>query len=188
MRLSYETGLNHLIKKYTSYLRTNIQEVAASPIEKPSTKAGAGTKPTNATISLRCSLVTPARAVNDSGRINVTENRRYDTDSFVETLGNTVPTMSRNTAEGPGNSRETSAVYKSEENKNNLGLLIIEPQRNISHSVQHHPCESQAIQEALVVRIMNAQDLERNKNFFLYSNNVFHSLVRQRDDFKLRNE
>lgn len=67
-----------------------------------------------------------------------------------------------------------------------LGLLVIEPLRNVSHNVQHHPCQSQAIQEALVTRIMNAQDLERNRNFFLYPEKVFRSLLRQKDDFELK--
>lgn len=71
-------------------------------------------------------------------------------------------------------------------NEDALGLLVIEPFRNVSHSVQHHPCESPAIQQALVTRIMNSQDLERNRDFFLYSEKVFHSLLRQRDHFEMR--
>lgn len=188
-RLSYKTSLGHLIKKYTSYLRTNIQEVAPPRTKKPSTKADSKTKPTNLTHrtttldlsnSLHCNVSLVTGAVNDSRRINVTENRSCETDSFVKTLRDT------NTTEGAGTSRETSAVHDSQEDKNSQGLLIIEPLRNISHSVRHHPCESQAIQEALVVRIMNAQDLERNRNFFLSPENVFQSLLRQTDDFELK--
>ncbi|KAM9846444.1 uncharacterized protein ACBR49_009746 [Aulostomus maculatus] len=79
-----------------------------------------------------------------------------------------------------------SAGYNSNEESGMLGFLVIEPLRNVSHNVSHHPCESPAIQQALVSRIINAQDLERNRNFFLYPEKVFHSLLRQRDDFELK--
>ncbi|XP_054881890.1 uncharacterized protein LOC129356327 [Poeciliopsis prolifica] len=67
-----------------------------------------------------------------------------------------------------------------------LGLLVIEPQREVSHGVRHRPCESAAIQEALVTRIMKAQDLQRNRNFFLYPEKVLRGLLRQRQHFELR--
>lgn len=82
----------------------------------------------------------------------------------------------------------TSAGCVREEEDSGLGLLVIEPQRKVSHSVQHHPCESAAIQQALVTRIMKAQDLEQNQNVFLYSKKVLQSLVRQREDFELKTE
>ncbi|XP_061817668.1 uncharacterized protein [Nerophis lumbriciformis] len=66
------------------------------------------------------------------------------------------------------------------------GLLVIEGGRNISHDVQHHPCESPAIQQALVLRIINAQDLEQSRNVFLYPKKVFYRLVGQKEDFQLR--
>ncbi|KAM3876244.1 uncharacterized protein ACN63O_024278 [Diretmus argenteus] len=40
--------------------------------------------------------------------------------------------------------------------------------------------------QALVTRIIDAQDLDRNRKFFLYSDNLFNRLRRQRDDFELR--
>lgn len=66
-----------------------------------------------------------------------------------------------------------------------LGLLVIEPLRNVSHGVQHHQCQSAAIQLALVTRIMDALDMEQNKLFFQYPKRVFHSLLRQKDGFEL---
>lgn len=77
-------------------------------------------------------------------------------------------------------------INSTEEEAGALGLLIIEPWRNVSHNVRHRPCESPAIQQALVARIINAQDLERNQNFFLYPERVFQSLLRQKDDFELK--
>lgn len=85
-----------------------------------------------------------------------------------------------------GDTLYTSSRYSRTEDGSMLGLLVIEPSRNVSHSVQHHPCESPAIQEALVTRIINVQDLESNGNFFLCADGVFQSLLRQRDDFELR--
>ncbi|XP_043996445.1 uncharacterized protein LOC122844761 [Gambusia affinis] len=66
------------------------------------------------------------------------------------------------------------------------GLLVIEPQREVGHGVRHRPCESAAIQEALVTRIMKAQDLQRNRNFFLYPEKVLRGLLRQKQHFELR--
>ncbi|XP_061606761.1 uncharacterized protein LOC133466779 isoform X2 [Phyllopteryx taeniolatus] len=67
------------------------------------------------------------------------------------------------------------------------GLLVIEPGTNVSHGVRHHPCESPAIQQALVTRIINAQDLEQSRSFFLYPKKVFQRLLAQEDAFELTN-
>lgn len=79
-----------------------------------------------------------------------------------------------------------STVHGRDEEVGSLGLLVIEPGRNVSHSVQHHPCESPAIQQSLVTRIINAQDLELSRNFFMYPEKVSRGLLRQRDDFELK--
>ncbi|XP_077403323.1 uncharacterized protein LOC144036500 [Vanacampus margaritifer] len=68
------------------------------------------------------------------------------------------------------------------------GMLVIEPGRNVSHNVLHHPCQSPAIQQALVTRIINAQDLEHSRNFFLYSKKVFQRLLTQEDAFQLNTD
>ena len=93
-----------------------------------------------------------------------------------------------NVPKGRGENKKTlngSAGLNSNRDPGVPGLLVIEPLRNVSHNVQHHPCESPAIQEALVSRIINAQDLERNRRFFQYPERVFYSHLRQRDDFEL---
>ncbi|KAM9780964.1 uncharacterized protein LOC133168464 [Syngnathus typhle] len=65
------------------------------------------------------------------------------------------------------------------------GVLVIEPGRNVTHGVWHHPCESPAIQQALVTRIINAQDLEHSRSFFLHPKKVFQRLLTQEDAFEL---
>ncbi|KAJ7992882.1 hypothetical protein DPEC_G00266680 [Dallia pectoralis] len=68
---------------------------------------------------------------------------------------------------------------------NTSGLLVIEPQRNVTHSVQHSPCESKVIGDALLTRIIASQDIEKSKDFFLQSECNFYKLINQRDDFEL---
>ncbi|XP_077596595.1 uncharacterized protein LOC144212518 [Stigmatopora nigra] len=75
-------------------------------------------------------------------------------------------------------SRNGESVWKE-------GLLLIETGRNVSHGVHHHPCESPAIQQALVTRIINAQDLENSRSFFLFPQKVFQKLLTQVDAFEL---
>ncbi|XP_019729213.1 uncharacterized protein LOC109518038 isoform X2 [Hippocampus comes] len=78
-----------------------------------------------------------------------------------------------------GGACETDEVASKE------GLLVIELGRNVSHNVLHHPCESPAIQRALVTRIINAQDLEHSRSFFLLSKKVLQQLLAQEDAFEL---
>lgn len=138
------------------------------------------------------SLVGPDDEINSTSKANSTtgHNRGRETETSCEDFGPNEQKVSNSTAGSTTyrNKLNTSAGYKREEEEEDgtLGLLVIEPQRNVSHIVQHHPCEAEAIQQALVTRIMNAQDLERNRNFFLYPSTVLHSLLRQRDDFVLR--
>ncbi|XP_051902458.1 uncharacterized protein LOC127588011 [Hippocampus zosterae] len=82
---------------------------------------------------------------------------------------------------------ETShgGACRTDEVASKKGLLVIEPGRNVSHNVLHHPCESPAIQRALVMRIINAQDLEHSRSFFLHSKKVFQQLLAQEDAFEL---
>ncbi|KAM4544863.1 uncharacterized protein PAE49_017653 [Odontesthes bonariensis] len=164
LRLSYKSSLNHLVQGYKTYLRRNIQETEALGPRKPSYGTARGPRQTNISsiINMSCSNSLP---------FNVTLVR-----------GN------NNTIKAAGNRKalKASTGDSREDEDSKLGLLVIEPQRNVSHNVQHHSCQSPAIQQALVNRIMNAQDLELNRNFFLYPGTFFHVLLKQRDDFELR--
>ncbi|KAJ3599142.1 hypothetical protein NHX12_033105 [Muraenolepis orangiensis] len=66
------------------------------------------------------------------------------------------------------------------------GLLVIEGTRNVSHSVQHRACESPVIEQALAVRLLDAQDLDEIRVFFQYSQQLFDHLLGQRGDFDLK--
>lgn len=120
---------------------------------------------------------------NETSTPNATADRICRRNGSSEDSGLSVPIGSDETCVGMENKNNSCGFNRDEEV---LGLLVIEPLRNVSHSVQHHPCESSAIQQALVTRIMDAQDLERNRNFFRYQDRIFHSFVRQRDDFELK--
>ncbi|KAF3706580.1 hypothetical protein EXN66_Car022272 [Channa argus] len=177
LRLFYKTALRHLVRAYTSYLRKNIQETEVPGPEKPSTGSGSGLRQTNTSsiTDITClskhffnvSLVSPNSLANETAAPN----------SSAEISRNCKDVVNNKTL-------NISTGYSMEANK--LGLLVIEPWKNVSHHVQHHPCESPAIQQALVTRIINAQDLERNRNFFLYPEKVFRSLIRQRNYFEFQ--
>lgn len=183
LRISYKTGLNHLVQGYTAYLRRNLQESEASGPRKPKTRTASGPRQTN-TSSIANMNCSSDHLFNDS-----LVSPSISTERFNETAApNSTAEISRS-CKGMINRKtlNNSTRYSMEEEETGtLGLLVIEPWRNVSHNVQHHPCESPAIQQALVTRIINAQDLERNRNFFLYPARVFHSLLRQRDDFELK--
>ncbi|KAM6907188.1 E3 ubiquitin-protein ligase TTC3 [Xenentodon cancila] len=201
LRLSYKTGLNRLVQGYTAYLRRNIQEIQAPPQQKPKTKESHWPKPTNTSgitnvtlfnsFLVNVTMLTASDKLNDSTMPNSTKGNNTDCERDVscEDFGPSEQNISNSTTDDMRNRSKlnTSVGYnEKEEEEGRLSLLVIEPQRNVSHSVQHHPCESQAIQQALVTRIMKAQDLERNRNFFINLNRVFHSLLRQKDDFELK--
>lgn len=81
------------------------------------------------------------------------------------------------------NIQETPSLTKS---KGMSGLLVIEPYRNVTHRVQHRPCESKVIEEFLLARIIAAQDIEQSKYFFLHTESDFDDLFKQRGDFELK--
>ncbi|XP_056253650.1 uncharacterized protein LOC130182620 [Seriola aureovittata] len=200
LRLSYKTGLSRLVQGYTAYLRRNIQETAAPGPRKPKTRTASGPRQTNTSsvTNMACSSnsvlnvsqVSPASISTDRFNETIAPNstakmgRSCKTSGSREDFGVNVLKASDETAVGMVNSNSTG--FSREEDVGMLGLLVIESWSNVSHNVQHHPCESPAIQEALVTRIINAQDLERNRNFFLYPEKVFHSLLRQKNDFELK--
>lgn len=126
--------------------------------------------------------------LNKTTKPNATANIStiYKTDLPSNDFGLNVPKGGDNTTVHMENRKtHNSSAGLGHEDNTVWGLLVIEPMRNVSHNVQHHPCESPAIQQALVTRIINAQDLERNRNFFRYPVKVFRSLLRQRADFEL---
>ena len=202
LRLSYKTGLNRLFQGYATYLHKNVQETEALGPKKPKAKAPRSPKPTNtssvtnvisfSSLPFNVSLVSPADKMNDTITPNSTtgNNRGCETDAPCEDFGPNELKVNSSTPERMRNTNKLNSSTKyereEEEEEGTLGLLVIEPQRNVSHNVQHHPCEAQAIQQALVTRIMNSQDLERNRDFFLYPSTVLDSLLRQRDDFVMR--
>ncbi|XP_047462255.1 uncharacterized protein LOC125020795 [Mugil cephalus] len=192
LRLSYKSGLNHLVQRYTTYLRRSIKETGSPGPVQPRTNTST---PTNATCSsFYVSLTGPSVSADGFNmstppRLTAGDSRGCKTDGSGGDFGLRLSKKSNVTADAMI-SRKTlnssaDSNRKEEEEGGVLGLLVIEPSRNVSHNVQHRPCESPAIQQALVTRIMNAQDLQRNRNFFLYPDKVFHGLLRQRDHFDL---
>lgn len=193
LRLSYKSGLTNLVQGYTTYLRRNIQETGAPGPWKLKTSTGRGPNPTAANIPSITNVTCSSRNVFNISQVRVNEtcvpnstagiSRNYKTDDSHVAF----PVLKRDDESTGGLvTPNVTAGYSSDEEGSMLGLLVIEPGRNVSHNVQHHPCQSPAIQQALVSRIMNAQDLERNRNFFLFPEKVFHSLLRQRQDFQLK--
>ncbi|XP_036975153.1 uncharacterized protein LOC119031087 [Acanthopagrus latus] len=197
LRRSYKSGLGRLVQDYTAYLRRNIQVTGPSGTRRPRKHRTRGRPRQTNTLSvtnMNCSgnhlfndsQVSPiisSHKFNETSTPNATADRICRRNGSSEDSGLSVPIGSDETCVGMENKNNSCGFNRDEEV---LGLLVIEPLRNVSHSVQHHPCESSAIQQALVTRIMDAQDLERNRNFFRYQDRIFHSFVRQRDDFELK--
>ncbi|XP_008299273.1 uncharacterized protein LOC103371657 [Stegastes partitus] len=191
LRLSYKSGLGRLVQGYTAYLRKNIQETEAPGPQKPRTRATKGPRQTNTSsiTNMTCSIISVDR-FNGSASPNSSAglSGSCKTNGSSENFGiNAVKGSNDTTGDMINkNTVNTSGGYNREEEASMFGLLVIEPWRNVSHNVRHHPCESPAIQQALVTRIINAQDLERNRDFFLYPEGVFYSLLRQNNDFELK--
>ncbi|XP_028255432.1 uncharacterized protein LOC114431942 isoform X1 [Parambassis ranga] len=195
LRFSYKTGLNHLIQGYAAYLRRNIQETAAPGPHHTAINAASGPKETSATnttcsssVLFNISLVSPsvsADIFNDSTTPNSTAGS-CKTHGSTEDVGLNEDRKGNNDTTVGMINKNTLNISAGHSRKEEEHMLVIEPWRNVSHNVQHHPCESSAIQQALVTRIINAQDLERNRNFFIYREKAFQNLLRQREDFELR--
>lgn len=187
LRKSYMSGLAQLNQDYTTYLGRNIHETAASGPKKPRTASIQRQTDTLSYTNFTClgnavfndSL---AEAMISTDSLNETVTTSKTADTICKTEG------SRTDFQYVENQLNSSVGYKADEDVGVLGLLVIEPLRNVSHGVHHHPCESPAIQQALVIRIMNAQDLERNRNFFQHPQKVFRGLLRQRGHFVLWSE
>lgn len=178
------SGLAQLIEDYTTYLGRNIHEAAASGPKKPRTTSVQRQTDTLSYTNFTCFGNTMfndslAESMISTHSSNETATTYKTADTICKTEG------SRTDFQYMENQLNSSAGYKGDEDVGVLGLLVIEPLRNVSHSVHHHGCESLAIQQALLIRIMNAQDLERNKNFFRHPQKVFRGLLRQRGHFVL---
>lgn len=203
LRLSYKTALNRLIQDYTAYLRRNTQETAPSNPQQLQTRSSAQTRHTNTsnTTNATClgqNLFNNSRANVSFLRASSNEmtttssdvdiRRKCKTQGFERMFDVTKAKGSnrRNTSIESREKLTNLTMFNRDKGAHLLGLLVIEPWRNVSHNVQHHPCESPAIQEALVTRIMSAQDLQRNRNIFRAPDRVFHRLLRQRGDFELK--
>ncbi|XP_031163937.1 uncharacterized protein LOC116055983 [Sander lucioperca] len=182
LRLSYKTAFGRLVQGYTAYLHRTIRETPGARKPRSRTAGGLGQTNTLSKTNMTCltnhifndSLVnisTETATPNSTADINRSCKTDIASEDLVSNRSDVVNRKTLNNMSG----------YSSDE-----GLLVIEPCRNVSHKVQHHPCESPAIQQALVMRIINAQDLERNRNFFQFPEKVLHSLLRQRDNFELK--
>ncbi|KAM4629079.1 uncharacterized protein ACJ7VT_001462 isoform 2-T2 [Polymixia lowei] len=206
LRLSYKTGFSRLVQGYTAYLRRNIQETAP-----PGTRGPSGQRQTSANRSNLSNMT--SLSSNGHNKTNMTSfTRRFEVPPVTGRLNQTSITNLPNKASGsseviglngPKGSDKTAAATVSSntstaselnmstggsmtEELASHGLLVIEPLRNVSHRVQHHPCESSAIEQGLVTRIIDAQDLEDIREFFLYSEKLFRFLLRQSDGFELK--
>lgn len=193
LRWSYKSGLGRLVDGYATYLYRNIHETAA-PGPRKNRTSGPSQAPTMSKTNMTCSthghfnahLVSPD---NSTGKFNETTSPNDIISRICKRNGssedfrlNWPKEDDLTVAENRTTLNSASGYRRGEE----VGLLVIEPGRSIIHNVHHHPCESRAIQQALVMRIIDAQDLEQNRNFFSYAEKVLHSLLRQKDDFELQ--
>ncbi|KAG5850333.1 hypothetical protein ANANG_G00081120, partial [Anguilla anguilla] len=65
------------------------------------------------------------------------------------------------------------------------GVLVVEPSRNITHRVQHRPCESEGIANMMVRKVLEVQGLQRTVDFFEETGKHIESLINQRGNFSL---
>lgn len=211
LRLSYKTAFSQLVQDYASYLRRNIRETPALGTHRPIaaqtggqaleattshhlTDNGSEQEPseTNGTgvavcvevvvgnVSLACLKGQLNRTTIDVHNSTTATNQVPTlTRGFNEVIGHTGPT---DTNVAVGSKRGGGAEHATASE----GLLVIEAMRNVSHSVQHHACESPAIEQALATRLLDAQDLEESRDFFQYSQMLFNHLLGQRGDFDLK--
>ncbi|KAK0133989.1 hypothetical protein N1851_030457 [Merluccius polli] len=208
LRLSYRTAFSQLVLDYASYLRRNVRETPPTGTHRPVVAQPVGQTPEATTshhlphngterglsetngvgvavcvggnVSLACPKGHLNRTTADVRNSTTTTNQAAAlTRGSNEVIGHTSPSKrgAANLSSGGGGTEHTTASE---------GLLVIETMRNVSHSVQHHACESPVIEQALATRLLDAQDLEESRDFFLYSHTLFNDLLGQRGDFDLR--
>lgn len=193
LRRSCKSELNQLIEHYKVYLRRNIQETAAPGPGKPKSRQSSVLNQTNTVnqTSLSCSGTGQIASSTAAGKTHETNASDAAADKSGKCVREVLGQVSgRNVTNGndrdPVGTEKRKMLSSSAGIKSGaLGLLVIEPLRNVSHSVQHHQCEAPAIQQALLTRIMDALDMEQNKHFFQFPARVFHSLLKQKDGFEL---
>lgn len=192
LRRSCKSELNQLIMDYMVYLRRNIRETAAPRPRKRRNRQSSVLRQSSTfnQTSLSWSGPNPIAASTAAGKINeptasnaaANIGRKCKIEVLSDSSGGNVTEVDKSAV---GTEKRKRLSNSSGINSSAMGLLVIEPLRNVSHNVQHHQCESPAIQHALVSRIMDALDMEQNKHFFQYAEKVFYSLLRQEDDFEL---
>lgn len=193
LRRSFKAELNQLIEHYKVYLRRNIQETAAPGPGKPKSRQSSVFKPSSAvnrtgparsgTGQIASSTATGKTPQTNASDAAADKSRKCVREVLGRVSGRNV--TKANDGGPAGREKRKKLSGAAGVTSGAQGLLVIEPLRNVSHSVQHHPCEAPAIQQALLARIMAALDMEQNKEFFQFSARVFHSLLRQKDDFDL---
>uniref|UniRef100_H3CQC4 Uncharacterized protein n=1 Tax=Tetraodon nigroviridis TaxID=99883 RepID=H3CQC4_TETNG len=186
LRRSYKSELNQLIEHYKVYLRRNVQVTAPPGPGKHKSRQSSVLKQTNPfnQTSLTCSGTAPIPVSTTTGKNNETNASGAKALEVLDQVsGQNVTNMKNRGSVGTEKKKKLSSSAGI--SCGGLGLLVIEPLRNVSHSVQYHQCQSPAIQQALVTRIMDALDMEQNKHFFQYTGTVFHGLLRQKESFKL---
>ncbi|XP_029304740.1 uncharacterized protein LOC115019359 [Cottoperca gobio] len=167
LRLSYKTALDRLVQGFTAYLHRNIQETPRS--RKPRTNTDTPTlSRTNVTCSsnhmFNDSLISISTSTfNGTATPNSTAGI-CNTDTPSADFGLKVTNRSDETSEVVINRKTLNSSTGYEDVQ---GLLVIEPWRNVSHVVQHHACESPAIQQALVTRIINCSGPGEEQKLFL---------------------
>lgn len=178
---------------YMVYLRRNIRETAAPRPRKRRNRRSSVLRKSSTFNQTSLSWSDPnpiapstaAGKINEPAASNAAANigRKCKLEVLSDSSGGNVTDVDDKSAVGTEKGKRLS--NSSGINSSAMGLLVIEPLRNVSHNVEHHQCESPAIQHALLHRIMDALDMEQNKYFFQYPEKVFYSLVRQEDDFEL---
>lgn len=168
---------------YIAYLRRNIHETAAPTTQKRRNRQSGVLRQPDTWNQTSSGTATGGihEPTASNAAANITTKRK--TEVLSDGSGQNVANVDDKNP--VGTEKRTKLNNSVGINSGALGLLIIEPLRNVSHSVQHHQCQSPAIQQALVTRIMDALDMEHNKHFFQYTEKVFLSLLRQKDDFEL---
>lgn len=189
LRRSCKSEFNQLIEHYMVYLRRNIQEIAAPGTGKRKSRQSSVLNQSNTfnqtgpTCSGTGQITSSTATGTNASDAAANESRKCLTEGLGQVSGRNVINM--NDRDPVGSEQRTKLSSSAGINSGAPGLLVIEPLRNVSHGVQHHQCESPAIQQALLSRIMDALDMEQNKQFFQFPRKVLHGLLRQKDVFEL---
>nr|XP_015216773.1 PREDICTED: uncharacterized protein LOC107079155 [Lepisosteus oculatus] len=64
-----------------------------------------------------------------------------------------------------------------------IGVLVIEPLKNLSHNIQHKNCASKAIENEIVNKILEKQQMPKVKEFFETTYQNLNKFINQHQDF-----